>query len=236
MRRHRSGAGDYGWNIAAGGQAQCPPARMPELSGQFQPLEIVIRPMRLDLDRRPQDLDFEGLAGPVESNGDPPARHDGGRADASLPAVPEQNRLGRRLRLTHETSGCVSAGSRSPSLRQLLPVEARRTRALDRWGSAGSGSPCSIRLSTTIRTTSWMFLRSSYWVWPRWRHPAPPARDSMRASARRPAPPLSGSCRSSSCSPAQCAPFRSTNAAPLGSRWHCTLHRHRLRQPVAATG
>jgi hypothetical protein len=36
------------------------------LSDQFQPLEIIIRPMRLDLDHRPQCLDFEGVAGPVK--------------------------------------------------------------------------------------------------------------------------------------------------------------------------
>ena len=39
---------------------------LPELSDQLQPFEILIRPMRLDLDHRPQCLDFECLAGPVK--------------------------------------------------------------------------------------------------------------------------------------------------------------------------
>ena len=37
------------------------------LSDQFQPFEIFLRPMRLDLDHRPQCLDFEGLAGAVQN-------------------------------------------------------------------------------------------------------------------------------------------------------------------------
>jgi hypothetical protein len=47
-------------------QACLSPVYLPELSDQLQPFEILIRPMRLDLDHRPQCLDFECLAGPVK--------------------------------------------------------------------------------------------------------------------------------------------------------------------------
>jgi hypothetical protein len=39
---------------------------LPELPDQLQPLEIFTRPMRLELNHRPQCLDFECLARPVE--------------------------------------------------------------------------------------------------------------------------------------------------------------------------
>lgn len=53
-------------------------------------------------------------------------------------AGPEQNRRGPGPRLPHEPSDCASASSRS-AFRQLLPLEVRRTPALDRASPGGHG-------------------------------------------------------------------------------------------------
>ena len=63
---HTLGACPFGRHFIEESFILANPGHPSELPYQLQPLEILIRPMRLELDHRPQRLDFECLARPVE--------------------------------------------------------------------------------------------------------------------------------------------------------------------------
>jgi hypothetical protein len=69
---HTLGACPFGRHFIEESFILANPGHPSELPYQLQPLEILIRPMRLELDHRPQRLYFKCLAWPVKRNRHPP--------------------------------------------------------------------------------------------------------------------------------------------------------------------
>src|ERR1035438_5945019 len=96
-----------------------------KLADQPQPLEILISPMRLEFDHRPQCLDFECLTGPVKGDCAPP------------PVSMEVELMGTRLAIQDKT---VPSQGRE----QLASRQASQVRVIDRHTS---DNYCHLRLA-----------------------------------------------------------------------------------------